>query len=115
MLAVNLEEPELVALGKDLGIQIAELRDLEDEKARVVKEFNQKIIALETIINKLARIQQTGQDERPVSCELEYHTPGQGQMTTMRLDTGEVVETRDMRDRDYDAYEALQQLELDLR
>lgn len=114
-LTCNLEEPEILALGKDLGNQIAAFNDLEAEKTSVVKEYNMRLTAHETIINRLARIQQTGQDERPVNCEWHYHIPKQGEMTMVRLDNNTIVESREMRDRDYDAYEALQQLELDLR
>lgn len=113
-LTCNLEEPEILALGKDLGNQIAALNDLEAEKTSVVKEYNMRLTAHETIINRLARIQQTGQDERPVNCEWHYHLPEKGWMTMIRLDTNEVVETREMRDRDYDAYAATMQTELQL-
>jgi len=114
MQPVDLTEPELIATGKELGDAWAELGQIEAEKKRVMKEYADKITAQEFVCNRLALIQQTGQEYRPVKCHWVYHEPTIGEKILYREDTGEAVESAAMSQRDFDRAEELKQLELDL-
>jgi len=111
---VALSEPELLSISKELGEGVQKLNELEEEKKQITKECANKVLAQEFVVNQLAKISATGKDERPVECQWEYHNPEDGQKSLRRLDTMDIVETRNMTDRDYERIDSLSQLELNL-
>lgn len=111
---VTLSEPELLSISKELGEGVQKLNELEEEKRQVTKDYGQRVLAQEFVVNQLAEISATGKDERPVECQWEYHQPSDGIKSLRRLDTMDIVETRDMTNRDYERIDSLSQLELNL-
>lgn len=80
------------------GIQLAEItaecKKVEEEKKSVTKEFGDQIKALREKIESLGKDVESCTEKRRVPC----HVDGElrtGEVKIIRLDTGEVVKTRD--------------------
>jgi hypothetical protein len=95
-LRVQFTKDELLAIGKELGESNNGLADLEDEKARVVSDFEAKIKAAEAHISMATNKLTSGYEYRDVPVTINMHTPQTGKKTTWRDDTGEIVSVEDM-------------------
>lgn len=89
-------DPELLAIGKELVEHNAELTALELDKKRVMGDFTARITAKESHVSIAANKIQSGYEWRDLPCTIHFHSPKAGKKTTLRDDTGELVATEDM-------------------
>lgn len=97
---VNLDyhftEPELVALGKELGESQLKLRQLDDDRKMVADEWKAKISSAEAHINSLSNKTSSGYEYRDIDCTITLDDPIPGDKTMRRNDTGETVKIMQM-------------------
>lgn len=94
-LRVNLSDEEKVAYGKELGDVLHGIA-VEDEKKTLAAELHKAAVKpLESRVTELGKCLRNGWEERFVECEvsLDFRT---GSVSVIRLDTGEVIESRGM-------------------
>lgn len=91
---------------------MAEYNALEDEKKEVMQQYNERLKLLDTLQRRMAKIVETGKEDRPVMCQVDYHAPEYGYKNIIRQDTFEIVETLPMNKYDEEAYAAEIQPEL---
>lgn len=94
-LPVRLSDDEVIERGKQLVENIRKTGKAESEREAENKKRKAEIEALELITSKLVDIVEKGEEDRDVECELKKDFE-RGVVTVVRLDTGEVVETRPM-------------------
>lgn len=89
---------------KDFGIKLAttleEVQRVEEEKKRNVDHYKDRIGGLQATADELRRKVSTGQEWRDVECTVEFDDPTPGFKSVVRIDNGEVVETKAMTDAD---------------
>lgn len=90
------DNPELLAIGKQLAEHNANLTAVEADKKRVVADFQAKITALEAEIAIASGKIQTGYQWMDMPCTIHYNLPKTGKKQIMRDDTKEIVQTADM-------------------
>lgn len=108
-LPCHLTEDEKSERAHDLALNVAEYNKIDDERKASAQEFNDKLKKLDTDQRKLARIVETGLEDRTVVCEWRYNTPRRGQKTLVRLDTHDDVQTDAMNIYDEEAAAAERQ------
>jgi len=93
MLSVKLTDVELLERGHRVAELWHEIRSEEDAKKQAAAESKRKLDALEEESYQLARQISSRSENRPVEVrrDIDY---GRGVEEVMRLDTGEIVETR---------------------
>jgi hypothetical protein len=91
-----LSDPEINDLAKKMAKAQQDLGKAQDEKAEVVAGFSARIKRHHAEVQEYARTVANGYVFRRVECRVIFDSPGPGRKTTVRLDTGEVVETEDM-------------------
>jgi hypothetical protein len=96
-LPVTLTEEELSAKRDELAQCASDLNSTEQEKASVASGFNAKIKELRSNMTELATSIRSKHEYRDVGCE-EVPDYDAGVARTRRLDTGEFVATRVLRD-----------------
>lgn len=89
-------EPELLKLGKSLGDRTLELAALENDKKRVVKDFDAKISSVEADISVLTNQVTSGYEFRMVTCTEILGKPEAGRKSVIRDDTNEMIGIYDM-------------------
>ena len=110
---VKLTDPELIETSKNLGEAVQKLAEIEEEKKQVTKEYANKVLAQEFVVNELAVISATGMQDRPVSCQWEFYNPSESEKSLRRLDNMEIIDVRNMTSRDYETIQEISQLKLD--
>jgi len=95
LLRVLLTEGEERQLGKDLARARHLLGASTDAKAEAVSQFKAEIEKMEAEMNRLAALINNGYEYRDVECEV-ISNYRDGQITVLRVDTGEEVEARAM-------------------
>jgi hypothetical protein len=92
---VLLTETEERQLGKDLARARHLLGASTDARAEAVSQFKAEIEKMEAEMNRLAALINNGYEYREVECEV-ISNYRDGQITVLRVDTGEEVEARAM-------------------
>lgn len=92
-LPVQLTDEELLDRSTALVDNIQKTAALEEEKKSVDADFKGKIKARAEVSRKLTEIISNRTEDREVECEVKKDFE-RGTVTTVRMDTGEVVETR---------------------
>lgn len=95
LLRVLLTETEERQLGKDLARARHLLGASTDARAEAVSQFKAEIEKMEAEMNRLAALINNGYEYREVECEV-ISNYRDGQITVLRVDTGEEVEARAM-------------------
>lgn len=95
-LRVNFTHDELFNLGKTLADHIRAMKDAEDEKKSVNTSLTAKVDGVKAQITQVTNDISSGYTYKMVRCETRYDTPKEGQKTTVRLDTNEVVSVDNM-------------------
>lgn len=90
-LKYTFKETEITQIGRNLADKVAEISALENDKKRVVKDFDAKISAAESESSILTSNLRSGYEFRMVKCTETMAAPGPGKKTVVRQDTGEVV------------------------
>jgi hypothetical protein len=93
-------EQELKDISKKLAYENKNYDELEDAKKSVTSEFSSKINSSRAIISKLSNNINNGYEYKDVECEIRLNEPRDGQKTTVRKDTGEIVRIEDMNERE---------------
>tara|TARA_Y100000310_G_scaffold254346_1_gene261408 strand:- start:2357 stop:2740 length:384 start_codon:yes stop_codon:yes gene_type:complete len=83
-------------IGDRLADAVTEKARLSDEKKSVTSRIGSKIAEQDAIINDCSEGLRSGFEFRPTNCEVTYFYKD-GNVETIRVDTGEQVEFRDMR------------------
>jgi hypothetical protein len=95
-----LTDEEKLAIGNTLADKTNELREIENDKSRVVADFKAKATSVESDIGVASNKLRSGYEFRDVDCKVEYNDPVAGKRTVYRLDTppeeGWTVEVQDM-------------------
>lgn len=86
-------DDELREIAKDLARENQEAETIDREKAQVVSAFKTRLTVAQAKIAKFSAWIREGADWRMIDCITRFHNPEQGERTTVRLDTGEVVRT----------------------
>lgn len=94
----NLPSDELRLLGSTLANTFSELRSAEDEKKAVVTQCKAKIDAIKARATEIAGKVSSGFEMTDIQCEIRYDQPSPGMKSTVRLDTGEVINVDPMTD-----------------
>jgi hypothetical protein len=89
-------EEELQAKAQELSQATIELREVEEQKAAVSKEFTEQIKEIRSRMSGLAKAYRARGETRLVECALRLNDPEPLQKTTVRLDTGEIVKVEPM-------------------
>ena len=96
-LKCDFTEKEILEFGSDLARKHSEINELEEQKKRVTSDFKAKSDAAEAEASVLARKIQNKHEFRDVECQEIYNYVDKS-VTIVRLDTGEIVKTRNMRE-----------------
>jgi uncharacterized protein (UPF0335 family) len=92
-LSCPLSQEQLEARGQELATTCEKISRLEDEKSFVAKQFKEKIEPLVERRIVIARQVRTKSEEREVECEIML-VRDDGVVRTIRLDSGELVDSR---------------------
>jgi len=95
-LMCRLTEAELEEEGRKLTDLLQEKMELEVEKSSRNKYYTERIKGVDGRIEKQIPVVRDREIERDVECLVEYNMPEKGLKRITRLDTGEIVETREM-------------------
>jgi hypothetical protein len=96
-LPVHLTDAEVLQYGRDAARAVADRERIEAEFDGVKADYKSKIAEQSAIVGKLSPRIHSGIETRDVACE-EVKNWTKGTVTVTRLDTGEVVESRPMRE-----------------
>jgi hypothetical protein len=94
-LPVNLSDDEVRVRGIELANLAKRHIDLQDEKKSTAKAYKDQIDAVNSQIIELKDVVRNAVEIRAVECERRYDTY-LGRVTTVRKDTGDVIEVRMM-------------------
>jgi hypothetical protein len=95
-LRVNFTEKELLEIGKKLAEANRELEAAEAEKKGITGTLKAKCDSIASRISLHSGELTNGYTYRQIPCEIRFDSPDRGQKQTVRLDTGEVIETQAM-------------------
>lgn len=92
-LRVPLTDEELLKLGGELSAGIDTLNQIEADKKSVVEDFKARASVTQANVNRLSGLVRNRYDYRPVECveRMDYTAR---KLEIVRLDTGEIIETR---------------------
>lgn len=93
-LMVTLSKDEVSTYAKELARVTAKQAELEDEKKAVTSDFKGRIDRCTADCQTLAQRVTTGRELRDIDCE--WQPSKDGKMILVRLDTGEIIDTRKM-------------------
>ena len=96
-LPVNLTDDEVLKYGRDIARAHAERDNIASRAKSVAKDYASKVSEQDAIIGKLSPRVHSGIETRDVECE-EIKNWTAATVTITRLDTGEVIESRPMRE-----------------
>lgn len=95
-LMCKLTSPELEKYGHEMALQQIEAGTIEGNLGALAKEIKGKIAQCKARVNTIAGILSSGSESRSVECEITFDYK-EKKVKTLRKDTGEVIEDRDMR------------------
>jgi hypothetical protein len=95
-LRVNFTEKELLEIGKRLAEANRELEAAEGEKKSITGTLKAKCDSIAARISHHSGELTNGYTYRNVPCEVRFDAPKKGMKQTLRLDTGETIETAAM-------------------
>ena len=87
---------ELKEIGIKLALENQSKERLEDKKKQAMSQFKSEIDAADAKIKSLAQKLARGSEDREIECDILLNTPEEGKKTTVRNDTGEIVQVQDM-------------------
>jgi hypothetical protein len=93
ILRVTLTDAELRETSRKLADKATELNQLEEDKKRASSHFSSEVKAARGEITKLSQLVTSGYELREVPCHIWFHKPKAGQKITVRIDTGETIDT----------------------
>ena len=96
-LAVPLTDKEVQAAGQELAKIHDEIRDLDDERKAVSKDYKARIDIRVNQADRLAQMVNTGKEYRDVNCQWQYDW-ARNVKTLYRMDSGEKVNTLAIQD-----------------
>lgn len=99
-LPVRITEEEQRDLGKELAESIFEQEGKESAAKESARQFKNEIAEIVAQSTRLSQILHDGAEYRDVKCEIHIDMPEPGRKTTIRTDTGEIVEVKPMTDGD---------------
>lgn len=102
-LPVPLSQSELLVKAEELARKVRAAADIEDEKKAANSDFKTRLEELDMAINELSEIVATKSEQRQVECAL-YENYGSATMELVRVDTGELIETRPMTEAERQAH-----------
>lgn len=97
-LMCQLTEEEYQSKSKELSRLIREKAAHEDQRRASAQYYKELIDNTQKDIEDILPVVESGEEERPVHCRIEFNMPEKGLKTITRLDTGEKLETCDMTD-----------------
>ena len=97
-LMCQLTEEEYQNKSKELSRLIREKAAHEEQKRTFAQYYKELIDKTQKYIEDILPVVESGEEERPVHCRIEFNVPENGLKTVIRLDTGEMIETCDMTD-----------------
>lgn len=97
-LRCNLTDKEKLAAGKTQADKALELIALENDAARISKEFKAKIAGVEADLQILANKISSGYEHRSITCTERLGFPAADKKTITRDDTFETVSIEDLTD-----------------
>jgi hypothetical protein len=103
MCRYEFNDPELLAIGKELAEYNEQLDAIEQDKKRVVSDFAAKIASHESDISLAVNKIRSGYEYRDLPCTVRFHQPKTGKKEIVRDDTGLVVAVQDMTEFDLQA------------
>lgn len=112
MLPVALSDADILEMSDNLGKKLLELEEAETERKTLANAAKMKCDALASEVSNLGKCVREKSEERPVDCEWTYHQPRPGMKQLVRLDTAEVIDERDMSDKDKQRAADLKQLRI---
>ena len=98
-LPVVLTKDVLIERAQTMSQRCKEKEEVEAEKARVMRDFGERLKQLTGEVARLSQIVSSGEEHQQVDCE-EQKLMSDKLMRIVRLDTGEVVETRPLLERE---------------
>ncbi len=103
LLQVKLTTDDRLRYGAEMA-EVKEMKDrLEQQASEVSKDFKAKIATQDTRMGSLSSVLRCGYEYKTIECLIHLDMPKKGQKSTVRQDTGEIVETLDMTDSDKQA------------
>ena len=96
-LPVKLADEEVLKYGRDAARAVADKARIEDEFSSVKAEYKAKISEQDSIVGKLSPRIHSGIETREVECE-EMKNWTAGTVLIKRIDSGETIEKRPMRE-----------------
>jgi len=93
---VKLNDVEIREKADELSSLMLEYDSIEEEKRAATKEFNDDLKELRANMRAVSKAIREGCEQRPVPCEIRFHSPVVGSKQTVRLDTNEVVSQEEM-------------------
>jgi hypothetical protein len=96
LLRVVLTEAELRETSHKLADKSANLNQIEEDKKRASSHYGSEVKAARAELTRLSQLVTSGYEIREVRCEVWFHKPVAGKKTTIRIDTGEIVNTVNM-------------------
>jgi hypothetical protein len=94
-LPCHLTDDELLQRADQLSRKLAEVEQLQEQKAASASDFKARIEKADEEVSSLARMVRTKEQERPVEC-LSRKDFARNMVVETRADTGEVVDERAM-------------------
>lgn len=98
-LGVKLSDAERMEMGGALAEQYIGRDQVEARRKEKMSEFKAELDAIDTLIGSMSQMLHSGERDESVACERVYDYDA-GTVTEYRVDTGEVLETREMTDYD---------------
>jgi hypothetical protein len=87
---------EMAEIAKNLSGNVAELESVAAEKKVSDATYNGRIKKIEEEIGTLAKSYNRGYEMRDITCDICYDDPAPGQKSIYRVDTKELVATKEM-------------------
>jgi len=95
--------PEKIELGGKLASILSEMAQIDADLDRIKSEFKGKTAAAEAQLNSVRDKINSGYELRLTKCEVVLDKPKAGMAQVIRLDTGDVVEEREMTEQEKQA------------
>jgi hypothetical protein len=91
LLKYSFSRDEIVDIARQQADSAFSRNELEAQLDSIKADFKGRLGLLETSIDKAQRKIRDGYEMREIECEVQFHTPEDGQKRIVRLDTGEEV------------------------
>lgn len=91
-------DAEVLQLGRDLAEKTEQYGQLEADKKQVTKDFDAKLAEVDAQIRSASGKVQCGYEYRSIDCTETFGEPDAAKKTVRRLDSGDIVEVRELTD-----------------